>query len=247
MNIVIHGASGNMGRMLRSMIDASESHTVAAAAAIDFPENCTHPEYRNLDDYTGECDCLIDFSHHTAVGTVLDYAVKRNIPLVLATTGHTPEELELVKKAAEKTAVFQSANMSVGVALLINLARQTAKLFPDADIEIVESHHNMKYDVPSGTALMLAKGIKEARPEAEFVIGRHENGRRRKEEIGIHSLRIGGVVGMHEVHVSTGAQTITLRHEAHSRALFAEGAIAAAEFIAGKAPGVYGMTEMLAE
>ena len=247
MKIIVHGASGSMGTIICKMIEETDGFSLAAAAAIDYPEDTLPPKYKNLSDYTGEADCLIDFSHHTAADCIMSYAKERGLPVVLATTGHTEDELEIIKSASETVPVFMSANMSVGVAMLVKLAKEAAKMFPDADIEIVECHHNRKYDVPSGTALMLARGIQEVRPDSELVIGRHENGRRRKSEIGIHSLRIGNVVGMHEVIISTGAQTLTLKHEAESRALFAEGALAAAEFIVGKPAGLYNMDDMLAE
>lgn len=245
MKIIVHGASGSMGKILIDTIEASEKFSLAAAVAIDYPEDCQPPKYRSLTDFQGDADCIIDFSHHTAAKSVTDYAVQRNLPVIIATTGHTPQELDIIKAASEKTAVFQSANMSVGVALLVKLAKDAAKVFPDADIEIVESHHNRKYDVPSGTALMLANGIKEVRPESEFVIGRHENGKRQKCEIGIHSLRLGNEVGTHEIFISTGGETIVLKHKAESRSLFAEGALAAASFIEGKPAGLYNMDDMV--
>ena len=141
---------------------------------------------------------------------------------------------------------FLSANMSIGVALLADLAKKAAAVFPDADIEIIERHHNQKVDVPSGTALLLARRIQEVRPEAELVVGRHENGKRTPTEIGIHSLRYGSEVGTHEIILSNGSETVTLKHEAESRVLFARGAVAAAEFIVGKAPGLYDMRDIIA-
>jgi 4-hydroxy-tetrahydrodipicolinate reductase len=175
----------------------------------------------------------------------VDYCTKRGLPVVVATTGQTEEELALIDGAAKTVPVFLSANMSLGVALLADLAKKAAAVFPDADIEIIEKHHNQKLDVPSGTALLLARRIKEARPAAEFVIGRHENGKRTKAEIGIHSLRLGNEVGVHEIIIATGSETITLKHEAENRSLFAQGALAAAAFIAGKAPGMYDMRSII--
>ena len=188
---------------------------------------------------------IVDFSHHCAVGALLDYAEARQIPVVIGTTGHTGEEKARIAEAAGRIPVFQSGNMSVGVALLVQLARQTAQAFPDAEIEIVEIHHDQKLDVPSGTALMIADGIKSVRPETTYNIGRPENGKRTREEIGLHSLRLGNVVGIHEVLVSTGTQTITLKHEAHDRMLFAEGAMTAAQYLEGKPAGLYNMQTML--
>ena len=135
--------------------------------------------------------------------------------------------------------------MSLGVAVLSCLAKITAKAFPDADIEIIEKHHNQKLDVPSGTALALADAVKAVREEAEFVVGRHENGKRTKEEIGISSLRMGNVVGIHEVHINTGNQTLVLKHESGSRAMLADGAVAAARFMEGKGKGLYNMESIL--
>ena len=175
----------------------------------------------------------------------MTYAKEKKLPVVIATTGHTEEELAQIRAASEQIPVFYSGNMSVGIALLTRLARQTAAMFPNADIEIVESHHNQKLDVPSGTALMLAKAVKDARPEAEFLVGRHENGKRTKQEIGIHSLRMGNTVGIHEVIVNTGTQIITLKHEAQDRSLFAEGALTAAEFLAKQSAGLYNMDDMV--
>ena len=157
----------------------------------------------------------------------------------------TDQERAAIEEAAREIPIFFSYNMSLGIALLARLAKETAKWFPDADIEIVEAHHNRKLDVPSGTALLLADAIREVRPEAEYVIGRHENGRRKPQDIGIHSLRLGNEVGTHEILVTTGTQTITLKHEAKDRSLFAEGALAAAEFLAGKPAGLYTMQDMM--
>ena len=135
--------------------------------------------------------------------------------------------------------------MSLGIAVLCRLAKQAAACFPDADIEIVEVHHNRKVDAPSGTAMMLFEAIREVRPGAVPNCGRAGEGRRTKEEIGISSLRMGNVVGIHEVHICTPSQTLTLRHEAHNRAMFADGAVEAARFVCGKAPGIYNMDGLL--
>ena len=155
-------------------------------------------------------------------------------------------EKTMISQASERIPVFLSYNMSIGVAVMAELVRQAAEAFPDADIEIVEMHHNQKVDVPSGTALLLADRIKEVRPEAEYVVGRHENGKRRPQEIGIHSLRIGNETGTHEVMISTGAETLTIRHEAENRILFAEGALRAAEYLKEKPAGFYDMRDILA-
>ena len=165
---------------------------------------------------------------------------------MLCTTGHTPEEKIKIAAAAELIPVFFSANMSLGVALLVELAKQAAVAFPEAEIEIIEKHHDRKVDAPSGTALMLADALCEVRPEATVNCGRSGQGKRTREEIGIHAIRMGNIVGEHEVIVGTDTQTITLKHEAHSRSLFAEGAIVAADFIIGKSAGLYDMNSMVA-
>lgn len=245
MQIIVHGATGRMGQNLLKLIAQNPAHTLAAAVSPELQTNPEQLEYNQLSEFSGPADLIIDFSHHTAVGALLDYAQNRRLPVVIGTTGHTPEEKARIAQAAREIPVFQSGNMSVGIALLIQLAKQTAKAFPGANVEIVEIHHNQKLDVPSGTALMLADGIKSVRPEATYNIGRPENGKRTQEEIGIHSLRMGNVVGIHEVLVTTGTQTITLKHEAHDRMLFAEGAMAAADYLAGQPAGLYNMETML--
>ena len=244
MKILINGAAGHMGRVLCGCIESGASGA-ELAGAVDF--NPAEGMYAALDDFTGTADCIIDFSHHAATRALTDYAVRRGLPVVIATTGQTPEETELIAAAAQKIPVFHTGNLSLGIAVLTKLVKTAAALFPDADIEIVEAHHNHKIDVPSGTALMLAEAVKKARPQATFNIGRHENGKRTKEEVGIHSLRMGNTVGIHEVIINTGTQVLTLRHEAQDRALFAEGALSAAAFLIGKAPGLYGMDDLTAD
>ena len=242
MDIILNGALGQMGRELQSRIKNGGGHRLAAL--VD-PAERGGEYYAALGDFRGNADMIIDFSHPSGTKELLAYAVKENLPVVLATTGHTPEELAAIKAAAEKIAVFHSVNMSVGVALLAELAVKAAAVFPEADIEIVETHHSGKQDAPSGTALLLANELKAARPDAAYIFGRAGSGRRQKNEIGIHAVRRGSVAGTHEVFISSGSQTITLRHEAHTRALYAEGALSAACFLLGKPAGLYGMNDMI--
>ena len=244
MKIIVHGALGRMGQEVLRLVNAEGSGHSLAAAVDAFGEGDV---LTSLDKFVGDADCIIDFSNHAATSALLTYAKEKKLPVVLATTGHTKDELELVNEAAKEIPVFFSYNMSLGVALLCSLAKTAAAAFPDADIDIVEKHHNRKLDVPSGTAIMLANSVKEAREDAEFLVGRHENGKRKKNEIGIHSLRLGNVVGEHEVIISTDTQIITLKHEAQSRALFAEGALTAADFICGKEAGLYQMKDIVAK
>ena len=242
--VLINGACGRMGKEVEKIVEASETMTVAAKIDKMAAESGC---YTDINDFSGDADIIIDFSNHLGTKDLLDYAVKNNIPTVVATTGHTPEELALIEEAGKKIAVFHSANMSLGVALLCELAVKAAATMPDADIEIVETHHNRKLDAPSGTALMIANAIKSVREKAQYVFGREGNAKREKNEIGVHAVRRGNIVGIHEVLVSTDSQTITLRHEAHSRALFAEGAVSAAEFILGKPAGLYNMNSIVTE
>lgn len=244
MKVLINGACGRMGKEVEKIVEASEVMTVAAKVDKMAAESGC---YTDINDFSGKADVIIDFSNHLGTKELLDYAVKNNIPTVVATTGHTPDELAYIEEAGKKIAVFHSANMSLGVALLCELAVKAAATMPDADIEIVETHHNRKLDAPSGTALMIAKAIKSVREKAEFIFGREGNAKREKNEIGVHAVRRGNIVGIHEVLVSTDSQTITLKHEAHSRALFAEGAVSAAEFILNKPAGLYNMNSIVTE
>ncbi len=246
MRILVHGAGGHMGQIICRM--AAEGRAGAELIAQVSPELQSDPVnaiYSSLNEFTGEADCVVDFSNHNATSDLLAYCTARKYPLVIATTGQTDDERARIMAAAEEIPVFFAANMSIGIAVLCDLARRAAAAFPEADIEIVEKHHSRKLDVPSGTALMVANAICEVRENAELVIGRHENGKRRSEEIGIHSIRIGNEVGTHEIIISNGNETITLRHEAENRALFAEGALKAAAFLCGKPAGLYNMKNMI--
>ena len=246
MKILIHGSTGRMGKILCDLLTAGyPGLTLAARVSPDEiadPANCV---YTSLQDVVCDVDGVIDFSHHTAVGGLMDFCIAKNLPVVVSTTGHTPEEKEIIAAASKKIPVFFSANMSIGVALLAELAKKAASVFPTANIEIVEKHHNQKLDVPSGTALLLAHRIQEALTDSVLLVGRHENGKRTAQEIGIHSLRLGNEVGTHEIIIATGAETITLKHEAENRSLFANGALAAAAFLEGKPAGMYSMKDII--
>lgn len=245
MKIIVNGAGGAMGKVLCEIIGKGEKHEAAALCSLEFTTDKENKIYRSIDDFGGDADCIIDFSHHSATKAVTEYAVRRGIPLVIATTGQTDEEKTTIKNASEKIPLFCSANMSFGVAILSCLAKIVAKAMPECDIEIIEKHHNRKLDVPSGTALLLADGISSVRDACEYNIGRHENGKRTSKEIGIHAVRMGNEVGTHEVIFATNSQVITLKHEAENRGLFAEGAVTAAEFLVKKDAGYYNMDDIL--
>lgn len=246
MKILICGVGGRMGREVSSLALAGmRGASVVAGYDVVPVDTREFPTYTDWASVRETPDCIIDFSHHAGTPAMLAYAREKKIPVVLATTGHDDTEQALIEEAAKEIPLFHSANMSLGVALLAELAKTTAKLFPDADIEIVEQHHNRKLDAPSGTALLLAKAIRTVRESANFVFGRSGQAKRQPNDIGIHAIRMGNIVGIHEVIVGTDSQTITLKHEAHSRALFAEGALAAAEFVVGQSAGLYDMNSMI--
>lgn len=238
MRAVLCGANGAMGRLIGDILGAE----VVGRVSID-GENGVCKTFDQLGPV--DADVVIDFSHHTAVGDVLAYAEKIGAAAVIGTTGHTEEEKRMIFAAAKRIPVFYSGNMSVGIAVLCRLAKQAAACFPEADIEIVEIHHNRKVDAPSGTAHMLFNAVKEVRPNAVEHCGRAGEGKRTKDEIGVSSLRMGSVVGVHEVHICTANQTLTLRHEAGNRGMLAEGAVDAARFVAGKPVGLYNMENLL--
>ncbi|MBR2952339.1 MAG: 4-hydroxy-tetrahydrodipicolinate reductase [Clostridia bacterium] len=244
MNILLNGASGYMGREVMKLLEAPDCEDTLIACVDLHTDGLPSPAYTSLADVRERADVIIDFSHHTATNGLLAYALRHKTPVVIATTGQTEEENAAIKAASAEIPVFFSANMSLGVALLAALVRLTVKTFPAADVEIVETHHNRKVDVPSGTALMLARSVQSVREDAEFVIGRHENGKKKPNEVGISSLRLGNVVGEHEVHINTGSETITLRHQAHSRSLFADGALVAARFLVDCKAGLYTLASL---
>ncbi len=240
MKAIVCGANGAMGQLLCAALGENLSGKVSLDGA-----NGVAKTFEELGEV--QADTVIDFSHHSAVGEVLGYAVPRGLAVVIGTTGHTEEEKQRIVDASKTIPVFFSGNMSLGIAVLCRLAAQAAAAFPEADIEIVETHHNRKVDAPSGTALMLFRALQKVRPQAVARCGRSGECKRTKEEIGINSLRMGNVVGIHEVHICTPNQTLTLRHEAHNRGMFAEGALEAARFLEGKGPGLYDMEALLAE
>lgn len=247
MRILLSGIGGHMGREVVKLIGADPALTLAGGVDAFMTEPCAVPCAKDFSSAVTDADCIIDFSHHSLTGALTDFAVKQKMPLVLATTGQTEEEKAMIRTASKEIPLFFAANYSVGIALLIDLAKKAASVMGDAEIEIVEAHHDRKLDAPSGTALAIADALHEVRPESVNHCGRSGQGKRSPEEIGIHAIRMGNVVGMHEVIIGTQNQTITLKHEAHSRALFAEGALAAAKFLEGKPAGLYNMQSMLAK
>ncbi|MBR4232614.1 MAG: 4-hydroxy-tetrahydrodipicolinate reductase [Oscillospiraceae bacterium] len=242
MRVIVNGACGRMGREIVRLVNSGFEDSVLAAAVDKFGSGDI---FTSIEDVTADADVIVDFSNPSALPGLLCYAQEKRIPLVIATTGYSEEELAEIRKASANIPVFLSFNMSLGIALLVRMAKQAASVFKNADVEIVEIHHNRKLDAPSGTALMLAEAVKEVRPDAEFVYGRSGSHRREKNEIGIHSLRMGNITGEHDVIISTDTQTITLKHEVHDRSLLAEGALSAAAFLTGRPAGMYSMEDIL--
>jgi 4-hydroxy-tetrahydrodipicolinate reductase len=243
MKVVINGIDGAMGQILSRCVEAAEDMELVAGITPTGADGA----YLTPSEYTGPADVLIDFSHHEGTKPLMDYCVERGLPVVVCTTGQTDEEMAYIQNASESIPVFKSANMSVGVALVAKVVNEIAGKFGNCDIEIVETHHNRKVDAPSGTAIMLADAVKKARPELHYNLGRSGNCKREPNEIGINAVRMGNIVGTHEVMFGTNTQTITVTHQALDRGLFADGAVDAARFLAGKPAGMYNMDDLLAE
>ena len=248
MKILISGALGHMGRAVAAQASAYGIEIVAGVDALQ--GDCSFPCHTCFDalpDCSGAV--IVDFSRPEALTSLLAYAVKNHLPVVLATTGYTPEQEQEVDQAARQIPVFRSANMSVGVALLRHLCQEAAKVLGETfDVEIVEAHHNRKVDAPSGTALLLFDAIKNAYDEPRYAqLGRGgRNCKRQHNEIGIHALRGGTVTGEHEVCFFGPAERIRLSHSAEDRSVFASGALKAAAYLQGKAPGRYTMEDLVA-
>ena len=251
MRILLSGFDGAMGREVAKLAQTGyRGAQIAAGVDINATGQETWdghvvPVARSFSDACADADVIVDFSHHSLTQELLAFAVEKKLPLVLATTGQTDDEKAAIKEAGSHIPLFFAANYSMGIAILIDLAKRTASLMPDAEIEIVEVHHDRKLDAPSGTALAIAEAVREVRPGSEIVCGRSGMKKRESSDIGISSVRIGNVAGIHEVLIGTQNQTITLKHEAHSRALFAEGALSAAAWLMGQPAGLYDMTSMI--
>ena len=246
LKIIISGCNGHMGRVVEELCNADSQVEVVAGFDILGSNDRNFPIFTSPAQFTGDADAVIDFSSPAALDGLLEFAKATKTPLVLATTGYSPEQIAKIGAAALEVPIFRSANMSLGINVLIELVKKAASVLGDSyDIEIVERHHRRKVDAPSGTALMLFNAVKEVRPAAEANCGRAGEGKRTKDEIGISSLRMGNVVGIHEVHICTGTQTLTLKHEATTRAMLADGAVDAARFMVGKGKGLYNMEDIL--
>lgn len=249
MNLCISGALGRMGRMVYAHAKDNDILTVTCGVdAFADKSDLPYPVYTDFTKVTEKIDVIIDFSSKNALDGILDYALKTKTALVLCATGYESADIEKIENASKQIAIFRSANMSIGVNVLINLVKKACLALPYCDIEIIEKHHNQKVDSPSGTAVMIADGIKEVMNEKYFTYGRQGMvGKRDKNEVGIHAIRGGSIVGEHQVIFAGPSETITLTHEAGDRGLFATGALNAAAYIVKKENGLFNMQDMLGE
>lgn len=250
-SLILSGCNGRMGRTLEAMCADRPELEIAAGFDVLGPTDRPFPVYADPNGYAGPADVAVDFSHPAALTPLLDYCVRRELPVVLATTGYSDAQLLEIQRAAGRIPVFRSANFSLGVNLLLDLVKRAAAVLgSDFDVEIVERHHSKKVDAPSGTALLLAQAATEALPyQPEFVYDRHDVRKiRDRQEIGISSVRGGTIAGDHEVLFAGREEVIELRHSAQSREVFAAGALRAAQFLAGKSgPGMWSMSDLVAE
>ena len=248
LKVILCGINGKMGQTIVN--DVSKINYIEIIAGVDVcptENNGNIPVFHNINEVKEKADVIIDFSRPAALNDILAYARKNNIGAVLATTGYTSEDAEEIEKASEAIPIFRSANMSLGVNLQIALVKKAAKVLSDQfDIEIIENHHNQKADAPSGTALMIADAINSVESEKkEIIFGRHGVNHKREDEICIHAVRGGTIVGEHEVLFLGNDEALEITHRAYSKEVFSQGAIRAAEFLADKKPGLYSMNDLL--
>ncbi len=248
--IILGGCSGKMGRAVTA--SAAENPNTEIVCGLDIFNNgsLSYPVYEKFSMISENADVIVDFSHPSLLTDLLTYAKENKIPCVLCATGYSEDQKAEILEASETVPIFSSGNMSLGINLLIELAQKAAKVFGNAfDVEIIEKHHNQKIDAPSGTALMIADGISQVmEQEPQYVYDRHSYRRKRgKNEIGIHAVRGGTIVGEHEVIFAGHDEVVSIKHEAHSKEVFAVGAVNAAVYMCGKTPGMYDMGDMLAE
>lgn len=245
--LILVGACGKMGRVIADIVSKRDDCEIIGGVD-KFPQECSFPVYESIFDINEKADAVIDFSHPSALDDLLEYSKKTNTSLVLATTGYDEEQKKKIQKASEESPIFFTYNMSMGINLLASLAQKAVEILGDSfDIEIVEKHHNQKIDAPSGTALMLADAICEVTPNPmKYEYDRHSKREKRsKNEIGLHAIRGGTIVGEHDIIFAGRDEIITLSHSARSKEVFAVGAVNAAIYMAGKDAGLYDMKELI--
>lgn len=247
-NIAITGANGKMGKVIADIVAGRDDCKVIAGIDLVTDQYSDFPIYSNVFDMKEKPDVIIDFSHPSALDSLLDYCKMNSVPVVVATTGYTDEQIKQIKAAAEQIPVFFTFNMSLGINLLVDLAKRATKVLGDQfDIEIVEKHHNLKKDAPSGTAIMIAEAInEELGNKMHYVYDRHSVRKpREKTEIGMHAIRGGTIVGEHDVIFAGRDEVITLSHSAGSKQVFAVGSVNAAVFLSKCDKGLYQMSDLL--
>ena len=246
--VILHGCNGRMGQMLSELISKDEEMTVVAGIEPSGEAKNDYPVYKNFDELKETADVIIDFSTASAIDSLLDYCEKTHTPLVLCSTGLSEAQLDRVERLAKVSAVLVSANMSLGINVLLKLLKNVTKtLYGNGfDIEIVEKHHNQKLDAPSGTALALADVMKDELDDISYNLDRSKvRKKRERNEIGISAVRGGTIVGEHEVIFAGTDEVIEIKHTAYSRAIFAKGAMSAAKFLKGKSAGKYNMSDVI--
>ncbi len=249
--VILSGCNGKMGQVVTAMCQANPDMEIVAGVDICTVQQSDYPVYASPAAFDGAADCIIDFSNPAALTSLLDYCRQTGCAVVLATTGYSDAQLQEIADAAKEIRIFRSANMSLGINVLVSLVRQAAKILGSSwDIDIVEKHHNRKLDAPSGTAVMIADAAAAAREEdMDYVYSRHDVRQKRgQNEIGISSVRGGTIVGEHEVLFAGTDEVLEIRHSAYSREIFANGAVRAAAYVASRTdPGIYDMENLVAE
>lgn len=249
--ILLNGINGRMGKTIENLSLNYEDLKVVCGVDNLVTKNSLTPTYNNIDDVKEEVDIIIDFSHPNSLDSILNYALRKKIGIVLCTTGHNEEQLQKIKEASKQIPIFMSYNMSIGINVLQMLLRKGLQaLYKDYDMEIIEKHHNQKIDSPSGTAMMLMKTIENFvsenfKEEVTFSHGRLGEKKKEKKEIGVHAIRCGNIIGEHEIMFAGNNEIIELKHTALSREVFAQGALKASLYLYGKEPGMYDMNSML--
>ena len=249
MDLILCGCNGRMGRAVTALAGEQPDMCIAAGVDISGEKLADYPVYKDIREFSGKADCIVDFSGVSALEPILEYCRRTHTPAVLATTGYSEAQLAAVAEAAREVPLFRSANMSLGINVLLELVRTATRILGDGyDIEIIEQHHNQKLDAPSGTALMIADAAASARDcESEYVYDRHAvRQKRKKAEIGISSVRGGTIVGVHDVLFAGHDEQLEIRHTATSREVFAAGALKAAAFLGKQTePGLYDMSDVV--
>jgi len=241
LKVLLHGCLGQMGQTLQSLIKTQDDIQWIGFDTSVSQESNIYNNYKDLPPV----DVIIDFSHFSLIDDLLKYSVKKALPLVLCTTGLSDETEDLIRESKEQIAIFQSQNMSLGIHALLEMARIGAEILDNYDIEIIEKHHNKKIDAPSGTAKMILNSVKEVKEELSAVYGRHGNDAlRKKNDIGIHAIRGGNITGEHSLLFAGLDEVIEIKHQATSKIVFAQGAIAAARYLYKQRPGIYSMSDL---